>query len=413
MRVRILSVLITSIFSIVLINIGGSFAQERHDSDRDRSDRPNDRERPDQDNRRDRWNNDRNSRDYDEVLIKVPKLPIETSDSSLKLDLLKELKIEDQDVVVESIFVIAKSNRRSRARMEISVNSRTESWVNLSNNLESYQTYIGRSLNRGLEELSLSIEGDATVEYISAAISGRNLGQTKDLTIEERISGIFEKGTFDSNRQTALNDYNARCANWKKLAEQRYGDSLRYLSCGTLSEKGGNAGYQFESNARVVIATKSQFEELEFPIQGIFERGTFDSNRQTALSDYTKRCSEFQASVLNDHELVGYISCGTLTEVGGNSGYQYKSVGRVFLNTDFQVRTIKETVVGIFEKGTFDSDRQQALKDYEARCETWKAEIRRFNGDNIIMLNCGAIYDSGGSSGYQYKSDATAILFDD
>jgi hypothetical protein len=325
------------------------------------------------------------------------------------INVIRELNLKPTDEVV-SLFIIAQSTSRSFARIEV----RDEGYVlardQLSRGLESLQIRVDRRV-RDLGSLEIIVDGAASIDYLAASVySSGGSGSGQELTFEETIRGLYNSGTFDSDRAEALADYNARCDAWKKERELESRGRIVMLTCGTLKSIGGSYGYQFESQARVVISADVTTKEISQSILGIYEGGTFDSDRSVAMADYEKRCEEFKAGVSKTVGAVVFSSCGTLETVGGSYGFQYRSQGRIVIDADEATRQLNEKISGLYEAGTFDSDRSIALNDYEARCAEWKSEISRYNPGRVLFLSCGPMAATGGSYGFRYESEAVALL---
>lgn len=377
--------------SFLTLSVSSMKAQERgrdHDRSRDR---------------------DRSYEQSQESLVTSRGGAIRIPETGMTIDALKAVGLDRSSQMVRSVIVIARSDSWRSARLEVLVNGSARHWTNLSRSLEVLQVPVHMACGNDLRSLEIRVDGAASVEQIGVAVEGAGSAGS-ELTIEETIRGIFVSGPWEASRDTALKDYTERCEKWKAAQTSKLGSKIRYLSCGSINEKRVN-GYQYESNARLIIEGASKPAQIEQAIAGVFVAGPWEASRETALADYEWRCgADFKESIVDTRGDILYASCGPLSETGNGRGFQYVSTARLLIDSRVETTRVNDKISGIFVNGPWDSSKQEALIDYTQRCRAWKQDMIRFNQGRALFVSCGTLKETGQGRGYKYESDAVALI---
>ena len=225
-------------------------------------------------------------------------------------------------------------------------------------------------------------------------------------TYTTAIDGGLVDGTTDVSRQTAQERYNRACDDFVAQTRQynRSQSQIQSLSCGTSQETGGSGGYRYQSNGSVVIRLPSANSTQAVKVSGQIVAGTTAQSRDEAFASYQGECRR-QHESLSLFRGVFYFLCGTIQEVGGNSGYRYTSDGQLIYSSAVSSQN-NETINGQFVSGTTTESSKQAYQSWQSQCTRW---LNTQSIGNTVVAFCGDTSEVGGSSGYQYRSTGTSF----
>ncbi len=229
---------------------------------------------------------------------------------------------------------------------------------------------------------------------------------TGDNTQNEMIHGGYIAGTSSESKTQAITDYRKKCMRWKR---NLIGPNVLFASCGELKEVGGSSGYQYQSEGIIYLLTpvvESQ-GEIQETIMGEYVDGTSTDSKSAAFAKYQQACNKWKRLA---QEMAGgfliFANCGETEEIGGSSGYQYKSTGTVSLSAAVSDTETKE-IIGEYITGTSSESKKTAYQNIKKACREFKQEVSMMYDDDILYATCEDIKEVGGSSGYQYNAVGT------
>jgi len=181
-----------------------------------------------------------------------------------------------------------------------------------------------RELNCGAPK---NVSGAGGFRYESAArlvfITYENV-----TTFKVGLSGKEVSGQANSERNAAISDYDARCAQLRTEATGNAQVPLLYFSCGPVAQDSRSEMFRYESVATIVFANSAPLRTQNAAVAGITVQGLSNSDKSKALAHYEENCKQWKNDLRKyNSERTVLISCGKLTQTAPYGQTRYESQG--------------------------------------------------------------------------------------
>lgn len=233
---------------------------------------------------------------------------------------------------------------------------------------------------------------------------------SEEVLFTEIIQGLSFSTSTTNASVLARDSYDQNCMNWKNELYRSL-PGIRDIQCGNITDIGGSNAYMYSSEGHVTVLAPRDRQSYSAVLVGAIISTSTSNARSIALSSFEELCRAYKAEMINLNlgRLV-YVSCGKMNDTGGSNSYRYRSETQLVVASVGQTRTVSEDILGYAFSTSQSNARAQAMDDFNRRCNEWKSNTLRYFGRQIVTLSCGEPTDVGGSSSYQYKGAATAVL---
>lgn len=152
-------------------------------------------------------------------------------------------------------------------------------------------------------------------------------------------------------------------------------------------------------------------EEVVFTerVEGQYFQSSSSGSSANARNTYEQSCAKWKDDMYRLVQGVRYVHCGEVSDVGGSSGYQYRSQGRVTVLAPRDRQRFTAFLSGDLLSSSESNAKARALESHNQLCQAYKDEMVNLNRGRLVFVTCGEAQDVGGSS-YKYRSEASVFV---